>query len=90
MKDITAILTSPCGRYIFTASKDGLVFIYQVSLTNREGFISNNKRIHEQGSDYELNPLVGVMDDDLADIVLVQRNDINEKIRYAKLLEKNL
>lgn len=86
MREITAILASPCGRYVFTASKDGLIFIYQVSLTNREGFIANNKRMHEQAADYELNPLVGVLDEDLADIVLVQRNDINEKIRYTKLL----
>jgi hypothetical protein len=48
------------------------------------------KRLHDQANDYELNPLVGVLDDELADIVLVQRNDINEKIRYTKLLEKNL
>ena len=67
-----------------------MIFVYQVSLTDREGFIATNKRLHEQGADYELNPMIGVMDDDLADIVLVQRNDINEKIRYTKLLEKNL
>ncbi len=77
MKEVTAIIASPCGRYIFTAGKDGLIFIYQVSLTNREGSIANNKRLNEQTADYELNPMVGVMDDDLADIVLVQRNDIN-------------
>lgn len=60
---------------MFTGGKDSVVFIYQVSLTNREGFVS--KRLHDQASDYELNPLVGVLDDDLADIVLVQRNDVN-------------
>lgn len=63
MKEITAILASPCGRYVFTASRDGLIFIYQVSLTNREGFIANNKRLHDQTADYELNPLVGVLDE---------------------------
>ena len=77
MKEITAILSSPCGRYIFTTSKDGLIFIYQVSLTNREGFVASNKRSYDQSSDYEINPMVGVMDDDLADIILVQRNDVN-------------
>lgn len=34
--------------------------------------------------------MIGILDDELADIVLVQRNDVNEKIRYTKLLEKNL
>jgi WD40 repeat protein len=77
MKEITGILSSPCGRYIFTTSKDGLIFIYQVSLTNREGFVASNKRSHDQTADYELNPMVSVMDDDLAEIVLVQRNDVN-------------
>lgn len=30
------------------------------------------------------------MDDELSDIVLVQRNDLAEKNRYNKILEKNL
>lgn len=69
---------------MFSTSKDGIIFIYQVSLTNKEGFV--NKRLHDQMNDYELNPLVSVLDDELAEIVLVQRNDVNEKIRYTKLL----
>lgn len=35
LREITSIVSSPCGRYVFTTSKDGLIFIYQVSLTNR-------------------------------------------------------
>ena len=30
------------------------------------------------------------MDDELADIILIQRNNVNEKVRYIKMLEKNL
>lgn len=37
-----------------------------------------------------MNPLVGVLDDELSDIILIQRNNVNEKIRYIKMLEKNL
>lgn len=46
--------------------------------------------MHDQLNDYEINPLIGVLDDELSDIVLVQRNDLNEKNRYNKILEKNL
>ena len=88
LKEITKINVSPCGRYVFSVGEDGNVFVYQVSLTNREGYIS--KRLHDQVNEYELNPLVGVLDDELAEIILIQRNQVNEKIRYIKLLEKNL
>lgn len=80
--------TSPCGRYVISVSKDGIIFIYQVSLTNREGFV--NRKLHDQLNDYEINPLIAVLDDGLADIVLVHRNDLTEKNRYNKILEKNL
>jgi hypothetical protein len=33
---------------------------------------------------------VGVLDDELAEVVLVQRNDVNERNRYNKMLEKHL
>lgn len=88
LREITKIHVSPCGRYVFSVSEDSNIFIFQVSLTNREGFVS--KRLHDQVAEYELNPLVGVMDDELADIILIQRNSVNEKIRYIKMLEKNL
>ena len=84
LKEITKIQVSPCGRYVFSVSEDSNIFIYQVSLTNREGYVS--KRLHDQVTEYELNPLVGVMDDELADIILIQRNTVNEKIRYIKML----
>lgn len=87
-REVTGISTSPCGRYVISCGKDGIVFVYQVSLTNREGFVS--RKLHDQINDYEINPLVGVMDDELSDIVLVQRNDLAEKNRYNKILEKNL
>jgi len=74
-KEITGICTSPCGRYVLTSSKDGIIFVYQVSLTNREGFV--NRKLHDQINDYEINPMIGVLDDELSDIVLVQRNDLN-------------
>ena len=41
-------------------------------------------------NDYEINPLIGVVDDELSEIVLVQKNDLNEKTRYTKILEKSL
>lgn len=53
-------------------------------MTSREGYV--NKKMNEQVNDYEVNPLVGVLDDDLADVVLVQRNDVNEKCKYNKIL----
>ena len=34
-KEVTGIVTSPCGRYVLTTGKDGIIFVYQVSLTNR-------------------------------------------------------
>ena len=34
-KEITGMATSPCGRYVISVSRDGIIFIYQVSLTNR-------------------------------------------------------
>ena len=88
LKEISKIHVSPCGRYVFSVGEDCNIFVYQVSLTNREGFIS--KRLHDQVNEYELNPLIGVLDDELAEIILVQRNQVNEKIRYIKLLEKSL
>ena len=33
---------------------------------------------------------MGVLDDELSEVVLVQRNHLNEKSRYNKILEKNL
>lgn len=45
-----------------------------------------NRKLHDQLSDYEINPLIAVLDDQLADIVLVQRNDLTEKNRYNKIL----
>jgi WD40 repeat protein len=61
LKEVTGIQVSPCGRYVFSVGEDNNIFVFQVSLTNREGFIS--KRLHEQVNEYELNPLVGVLDD---------------------------
>jgi hypothetical protein len=49
-----------------------------------------NRKLHDQINEYEINPMIGVLDDELSDIVLVQRNDLNEKNRYNKILEKNL
>jgi hypothetical protein len=45
-----------------------------------------SRKLHDQINDYEINPLVGVMDDEMSDIVLVQRNDLAEKNRYNKIL----
>jgi WD40 repeat protein len=46
LKELSKIHVSPCGRYVFSVGDDSNIFIYQVSLTNREGFIS--KRLHDQ------------------------------------------
>lgn len=73
---------------MITCSKDGIIFIFQVSLTNKEGYV--NRKLNDQINDYEINPLIGVLDDELSEIVLVQKNDLNEKTRYTKILEKSL
>ena len=49
-----------------------------------------NRKLHDQLSDYEINRLIAVLDDQLADVVLVQRNDLAEKNRCNKVLEKKL
>jgi hypothetical protein len=35
-----------------------------------------SKKLNDQVNEYELNPLVGVLDDELCDIVLIQRMTI--------------
>jgi hypothetical protein len=82
-----SVQTSPCGRFVFTVGEDGVLFIYQVSITYKDGTLVRKKAV--EGKEFEelqLNPYVSVVDDFLADIVLVNRSDIDEQLRLQKQL----
>lgn len=76
---VTAICSDINGRYLFTAGKDGLLNIYQVISKINE---SIQKEIEEgtDGTTEVYNPRSKCVKKELADVVLVDRKDIDSYI----------
>lgn len=82
--EITKIRSSPDGRFVFTCGSDGAIFVYQVSEISQDGGIYSSKtdgEAIEALDDVEkLNPKAMVIDENLADVVLVARSEIETYI----------
>ncbi|CAD8162078.1 unnamed protein product [Paramecium pentaurelia] len=92
--EITRIKCSPDGRYVFSTGTDGVLFIYQVSEISNDGQIYASKtgaEAKEQMDDIDkINPKAGVVDENLADVLLVSRNEIETYIAEMKKLHNDL
>ncbi len=78
--------TSPDGRYVFTAGEDGCLFVYQVSETNLEGQLLSAGA----NEDEQVNSRALVVDDQLADVVLVARGEIEEYLNMQRQLKTEI
>lgn len=76
---VTCVCNSSDGRFLFTAGEDGALFIFSITqevggkvkeLLPDIGKIDNGNQEGEK----EINPRIACVDDDLADIVLVEKN----------------
>jgi hypothetical protein len=92
--EITKIRCSPDGRYVFTCGADGAVFVFQVSEVSNEGQIFASKAGGEAREAIEdadkINPKATVVDENLADVVMVARSEIETYIAEQKKLQNDL
>ena len=59
------MLISPCGKYLITCGKDALIFVYEIVIFNENQY--------KKQTDFCLSTVV---DDFLADVVLVNKKEI--------------
>lgn len=82
--EVTRIRCSPDGRYVFTCGSDGAIFVFIVSEVSNEGQIYSSKTGGEAREAIEdvdkINPKATVVDDNLADVVMVARTEIETYI----------
>lgn len=92
--EITKIRCSPDGRFVFTCGADGSVFVFQVCEISQEGQIFSAKQGGEALEAIEdvqkLNPRAMVIDENLADVVLVARSEIETYIAEQRKLQNDL
>lgn len=90
--EILRILASPDGRFLFTTGEDGIVLIYKIKELSEDGHevqIQKNVEASEQQVDSNLNPKAYAVDKLLADVVLVQRQEINKYLEEQKKLKND-
>lgn len=83
---------SPDGRYVFSVGSDGSVFVFQVSEISSEGQVYSSKG--EQRDAIEdvdkINSKATVVDENLAEVVMVARTEIETYIAEQKKLMNDL
>lgn len=92
--EVTKIRCSPDGRYVFSVGSDGSVFVFQVSEISQEGQVYSSKTGGEAREAIEdvdkINSKATVVDENLADVVMVARGEIETYINEQKKLQNEL
>jgi len=78
------MVLTPDNRTLFTAGIDGSIFIYQISeqmLNPRDGTfkpVAHSEETQNDKKEKNKDARLKVVDDELADIVLVKKNEMDE------------
>lgn len=78
------MVITPDNRTLFTAGIDGSIFIYQISeqmLNPRDGTfkpVAHSEETQNDKKEKNKDARLKVVDDELADIVLVKKNEMDE------------
>lgn len=73
---VNCLQLSADGKYLFSAGADGNIFIFQVNDLNRGAFAKDFPSPPEEGDFLEDDNRTSVVDEQLADLLLVHSKDI--------------